>query len=283
MVVKKKGFTMIETTLAMAFISVLMLLVAILIMQISAIYTKTLTMQAVNNTGSEIIDDFKRSINASLMVMDGSKCSGLQSAYQSTCKNDKAYKYIYQQYETNSLRDDHKTIQTSGVFCSGYYTYFWNSGYVLANASASNYRAKVSYTYNGSSKTLSDFRLIRVLDVNGKACQDKVSNTYSLNTSADNVWYNLGGVPDEPAELIDSTEVQLALYDMKIYRPATHPLSGRAYYAGSFVLGTRQGDIDIKANGDFCKSPPQGHVTEFDYCAINKFNFAAQAIGEDNV
>lgn len=279
--VKKNGFTMIETTLAMAFISVLMLLVAILIMQISAIYTKTLTLQAVNDAGSEIIDDFKRSINASLMVMDNSKCSGLQDAYKSTCRDDKAYKYIYQQYETNQLRDDHKNIPTSGIFCSGYYTYIWNSGYVLANSAADAYRAKVSYNYQGSGKTINDFRLIRFFDAGGKACANKVSNTYSINTPANDVRYNLGAVSDEPTELLANSEVQLSLYDMKVFRPATHPLSGQAYYAGSFVLGTRQGDIDIKANGDFCKSPPQGHVTEFDYCGINKFNFAAQAIGED--
>ncbi|MBQ3325668.1 type II secretion system protein [Candidatus Saccharibacteria bacterium] len=282
MVRRKSGFTMIETTLAMAFISVLMLLVAILIMQISSIYTKTLTLQSVNNAGSSIIEDMKRSINASLMVMDNSKCSAVQDAYKNTCKEDKAYLYIYQQYETNMLRDDRKSLPTSGVFCTGYYTYIWNSGYVLFNPSATPYRAKIVYSYNGGGKTISDFRLVRFLDINGKACEGKVSNTYSPSTGADNVWYNLGAVADEPAELLDNSEVQLSLYDMKIFRPATHPLSGQAYYAGTFILGTGQGDLDIRANGDFCKSPPQGHVTEFDYCAINKFNFAAQAIGEDN-
>ncbi len=272
---------MIETTLAMAFISVLMLLVAILIMQISAIYTKTLTVQSVEAAGSEVIDNFKRSINASLMVMDKSKCSGVQEAFKSTCEDDKAYKYIFQQYESTNVFEN-KNVQTSGVFCSGYYTYFWNSGYVLSNPDVGRYRAKVHYNYNGNSKTLSDFRLLRVLDVNGKVCQEKVSSTYSINVQAENIQYNLGSITDEPTELLNSSEVQLALYDLKIFRPATHPLSGRAFYAGTFVLGTQQGDIDIKANGDYCRAVPQGNVTEFDYCAINKFNFAAQALGEED-
>ena len=65
--------------------------------------------------------------------------------------------------------------------------------------------------------------------------------------------------------------------------------------SGTFILATLRGDIDIMRSGDYCSLGTQfedknGNMvgdtsslnnlgSEFNYCAINKFNFAARTAG----
>ena len=60
--------------------------------------------------------------------------------------------------------------------------------------------------------------------------------------------------------------------------PATNDLGKASFYSVSFILGTVQGGINVMSSGNFCKAPEEDD-SNFDYCAINKFNFAAQATG----
>ncbi len=62
---KKRGFTLIELMLAMSFIAVLLVAIALTIIQVSTIYTKGLTLKEVNQTGREISDDIRRTVTAS--------------------------------------------------------------------------------------------------------------------------------------------------------------------------------------------------------------------------
>ncbi len=59
------GFTLVELSLAMAFIAMLLLGIALLTIQISAIYNKGLTMRAVNESGQLIASDIQRTLNTS--------------------------------------------------------------------------------------------------------------------------------------------------------------------------------------------------------------------------
>jgi prepilin-type N-terminal cleavage/methylation domain-containing protein len=62
---KRRGFTIIELMLAMSFIAVLLVAIAMTIIQISTIYTKGLTLKEVNQTGRDISDDLRRTVAAS--------------------------------------------------------------------------------------------------------------------------------------------------------------------------------------------------------------------------
>lgn len=62
---KTKGFTIIELMLAMSFVSILLISVAMLTIQVSHLYTRGLTMKEVNQSGTEIADDIRRSVAAS--------------------------------------------------------------------------------------------------------------------------------------------------------------------------------------------------------------------------
>ena len=61
----KTGFTILETALAMAFISFLMLAIGFAVVQISNVYQKGITIKVVNNNGRELVDEFSRTILAS--------------------------------------------------------------------------------------------------------------------------------------------------------------------------------------------------------------------------
>ena len=63
---KEKGFTIIELSLAMAFIALLLLGIAMLTLQIGAIYNKGLTMRAVNDAGQLIARDIQQTLNSAV-------------------------------------------------------------------------------------------------------------------------------------------------------------------------------------------------------------------------
>jgi type II secretory pathway pseudopilin PulG len=60
---KPAGFTLVELMLSMAFISMLLLAIAMLVIQISGIYTKGLTLKAVNESGQVIVSELQRALN----------------------------------------------------------------------------------------------------------------------------------------------------------------------------------------------------------------------------
>lgn len=263
----KKGFTIIETTLSMAFISILLLMTTFLIIQMSSIYQKTLTVKAVNSTSQEIIEDITRHIHASTIVSASAKCSLVNDTSREACEKDAAFKYIYRQYEHDF--GDGQTVPTNGIFCSGLYSYIWNTGYVFKKDKTESFRAVINGNKN--------YRLVRAFDPGGALCSANVNGgTYEYNSSIVSPEYNIS----EPAELLSTAEADLAIYDLRIFHPARHAYSGQAYYAGTFVLATLQGDVDILSSGEYCKASKDAKFDEFTYCALNKYNFAAEATGE---
>ena len=61
---KQRGFTLIELMLAMTFISVLLLAIAMTIIQIGNIYNKGTTVKEINQAARAIADDVSRSASA---------------------------------------------------------------------------------------------------------------------------------------------------------------------------------------------------------------------------
>lgn len=62
---RKAGFTVIELMLAMSFVSVLLISVAVLSMNINDTYTRGVTYKELNQTGVETIDDIERTARES--------------------------------------------------------------------------------------------------------------------------------------------------------------------------------------------------------------------------
>lgn len=100
-VAKQKGFTIIELMLAMTFVSVLLLAIALTIVQIGTIYNKGITLKEVNLAGRSLSDDLRRSVGASASFSPSS---------------------------------NFVTTDAGGRLCTGQYSYVWNyAAALLAN------------------------------------------------------------------------------------------------------------------------------------------------------
>lgn len=97
--VANKGFTLIELMLAMSFISVLLLAIAMVIIQIGTTYNKGMTIKEVNQVSRDIASDIRRNVSA-VGALD---------------------------YATNYV-----TTPTGGRMCLGSYSYIWNNTKALS-------------------------------------------------------------------------------------------------------------------------------------------------------
>jgi hypothetical protein len=224
--------------------------------------------------------------------------------------------------------EDYKK-QLSGAFCTGSYSYVWNTadslriartklgsdlvkGRLINTSRLNDFLSKdgknTIVVKTGDDKYLVP-KFIRFVDTNRDACRSsRVDRTLSggnhfvYYTMAGNIsgtikedshstFIKINSYESNVTELIAENEADLALYDFSVV-PATQNYSTyQIFYAGSFILATYRGGVNIHANGDFCQSansPDLGTGSEytgndFDYCAVNKFNFAVRATGDTGV
>jgi prepilin-type N-terminal cleavage/methylation domain-containing protein len=262
----RKGFTLIELMLAMSFLAVLMITIAILVIRIIGIYQKGLSIRAVNSTGRQLIDDFSRTIGGSPIPDDVNTGSYAHLATTS---------YFREYFDSGTVKTA-SNRQLRGSFCTGSYTYIWHTGTDLNNGN--------TYKYQYSGGELKDYHLLRIYDPDRAICvKDAMAqNNVNVNTS---VYNNSDGTgmavkTAQPLELLEASEDNLALYDFRVFAPISNYLTGHSFYSATFILATLAGGIDIISQGDYCREPTESLSTDFNYCAINKFNFAMRATGE---
>lgn len=130
---KQRGFTLIELMLAMAFISVLLLAIAMTIIQIGTIYNRGMTLKEVNQTARSISDELTRSMSST-------------EAFTLTSK-----------YITNS---------GGGRLCLGQYSYIWNTGLAIQN-SDQNLTMIAAPSSNPPEKPI---RFVKIPDASGIYC-----------------------------------------------------------------------------------------------------------------
>lgn len=231
-----EGFTIIELLLAMTFVSVLLLGIAMTVIQIGSIYNKGLTMRSVDQAGRALSDDIRRTL----------------SQGQPFVVNSSSF-YIGRLPAT-----DRSALPDGGRLCTGLYSYIWNSGEALAKQKLLN--EYVSANSATQTDTNNEIRFIRVQDGGGQYCAD----------------------PSRPIEKSRATELlatkngDLAVQDFSIDQlsPTDNPL-GQALYRIKLVIGTNNQDaLDTM---DMSCRPPADDKSLQDFCAINRFDFTAQA------
>jgi type II secretory pathway pseudopilin PulG len=132
---QKHGFTIIELMLAMAFVSALLLAIAMTVIQIGNIYNSGITYKDVNQVGGTISNELQRSIAVSTPF----KISDIGSDS----------KYIKQDF--------------GGRLCTGTYSYIWNYGTALA----ANIPGRLNI-YTADSSNL--IRFVKINDSDGSYC-----------------------------------------------------------------------------------------------------------------
>lgn len=144
---RQNGFTIIELMLAMGFISLLMLAIAMLTIHISTIYNQGITLREVNQAGIAVSEDLQRTISsASPFIVD---------------EADESSRYINK--------------PSGGRLCVGNHSYVWN------------YLGEVEDTpptpLNKYSAGNTPISLVKVIDPDRSLCQDLTENINQADAS----------------------------------------------------------------------------------------------------
>lgn len=138
---KSAGFTIVELMLAMTFISVLLLAIALTTIQISNIYNKGITLREVNQAGRSVTSDLQRSVASSI-------------PFDVTPRTDNSAATAHSKYV---VRDG------GGRLCLGSYTYAWNYGAALAGGQGA---PGIFNRYSDGQPV----RFVKIADPNGALC-----------------------------------------------------------------------------------------------------------------
>ena len=140
---KQRGFTVIELMLAMTFVSVLMVTIAMTIVQLANIYNKGTTLRAVDQAGRTISRDMQSTL-AAAQPLDISS-DGTSSA----------------NYRRQVQVGGDSNNPDGGRICTGSYSYIWNTGHGLENP---------VNKYNGNDQLI---RLVKIRDTGALYCSDE--------------------------------------------------------------------------------------------------------------
>ncbi|MDO4219796.1 MAG: hypothetical protein Q4D22_01000 [Candidatus Saccharibacteria bacterium] len=270
---KKRAFTIIEFTLAMALLSTMLLMIALLTVRISGIYQKGLSIRAVNSVGREIIDDIKKTVQSSPIQRELNPDKPTGTEHNITLQSIIAKRY---DYFVTVAATENSQMQGSGFFCTGSYTYIWNTAQTLNGNTGDG----ITITVDGGEPKL--YKFVRIPDAKRLYCE---------NNSGVPSYRNIE-IADEDmiVSLINDDESDLAIYDFTVLPATQSNTTGHAMYPISFILATRKGGINILGNGDFCTGKPRPtaletsnneyNTTDFNYCAVNKFDVVIRQAGE---
>ena len=305
---KKSGFTMVELSLSIAFIAVLSIIVVVMIGNAVSAYHRGLTLNQINTTGMDVVEDMRVAVQNSPARSVKAECasvyenSSTASSPLKLCETDQGMSFIMTEFDAsvNIGNDFGVEVPMYGAFCTGKYSYLWNSGYLFSDEYTKSvgvvnliYKSAGGAVHNWQNEhNGAAFKLLKVADDNRAVCKvaagmvvgDNSGGMYRLNSDHTGMPATIdisnNAIDEEPADILAGNN-NLALYDLSTTLPAESGNSNNMFYTVSFVLGTVQGGINVKAIGNYCATPEgyNSSVENFDYCAINKFNFAAQATG----
>lgn len=267
----RKGFTIIELMLAMGFLSALLVTIAFLVIQITGIYQKGLSLRAVSAEGKQLIDEFTRVVAGSPIPAEA-----IMPETNDRAAVQKAIKRYF--FSRNGSDSNSRTVQHSGTFCTGSYSYIWNTRYAYGEDGESGHTSAHALRLRKNGAILNNdkpYRLARVMDT----ARDVCAQANDLDGGSPQTTIN---VTKDPIELINGDESDLILYDFTVFPAAQQTVTGQTFYSATFILATIRGGVDIVSSGDFCsvdEGTTVGLSSDFNYCAVNKFNFAMRATG----
>ena len=238
---RTRGFTLVELLLAMSFVSLLLMAIALTVLKMGDMYTQGLTLKEVNLAGKSVSDDMSRSIAGAteLSVEDG-EASGFR-------EQKVAGKVV------------------GGRLCTGTVTYVWNFGVELQAVEA----ASLANKYAGGDTRV--IRLIKVVDPDRTYCGDGVvdinpDSSTDLLPEGD---LQLAMQSFAIKEVARSAASQQSMYQIAFEIGTNEQEALQSSTDGEAVVGS------IPTITTSCK-PPSDIESRQEYCAINKFEFTAR-------
>ncbi len=238
--VRSAGFTLIELTLAMSFISALLLAIAMTIIQMSQTYNKGMVLKEVNQSARDINDTLRRSVaDTSQVDMD-------------------------QGYVTNTA---------GGRLCLGNYSYIWNTAEALERGDANLTAFEPNAASGWSEDTI--LRLVRVEDTSRLYCAEGTSGGFiqrairAEDADKTDILLQAG---EHTINVLD-----IAVFPATEAPGDTNydPATGERLITITYRLGT--GDVSAMTENQTACLPPSDPNSDLAYCNVQEFTIAVSA------
>ena len=256
---KSHGFTIIELLLAMTFVSMLLLAIAMTIVQIANTYNKGMILKEVNQVSRSLGEELARAMRSS-----------------STFSNDPAAR----RYVNNAW---------GGRLCMGQYSYIWNYGTALSEVNT-NRNQYSSPNMDGNkvtdgSGTRYEITFVKAPDTGG---------TYCIADASSGKYPNIN--PVGAVELMKSGDHTLAIHAFGLDSAATakDTLSSQQIYKVSYTIGTDKvnaitsnpGICNVPGGSGptavYCCKPPGQPGSDLNYCEVQKFTVVLRVVSGVN-
>lgn len=214
------GFTIVELMLSIAFISFLLLSIALLAIQVGRIYQRGLTLQTINQSGREISDMIRRDF--------------LQARAPHITK----------------ATVDRAGETVGGRVCLGDYSYVWNT--ISAMQKYASNDSSIT-TINGKS-----INLARVADPGGQLCSKDAAGRYQKEIDQSKATHILQAKEGSEVPVI-GVYTMTADPIIKEQRAISQGVSDEALYIVQFTLGTSAAQ-EINTSSATCKPPDEADL-----------------------
>lgn len=237
-----KGFTLIELTLAMSFVAILLISVAMLSIQLTNQYSRGLTLKEVTQSGTEVSSDIKRTMAQAQIENGGVRVKNVSGGAR--------------------------------VLCTGSYSYIASSPTSLE---ANNGNGDANAIRVGPTGSTTMARFAKVRDLGGTLCGAVSVLDTNKNFVTDDVSELLSG----GSRLLSVRDLSVSPNGIPgsghpMYQEF---LQGRGIYEVRMTIGAGLNDELDSLTGN-CK-PPKNASANFNYCAINSFVFNVR-VGSSN-
>lgn len=240
----QKGFTVVEMSLAVAFLSLLLIAIVTLSMKAGSMYIKGDTNKSVNQAGRDISDALRRDF----LSTDMDKITYVPDATVAPI----------------SPNDGNNEYRKSGRLCVGNVAYVWNLAGLLAPGS-SPMRVKI-----GTAPAAPAY-LVRIPNANSSICKKDGSGRYPSPVTGSS----------DSTDFLKATGKDFALYNFSASRVArVRSDDKRGLYHIKFTVGTFSMTAIQKSSSGYEQCRPNNDASaDFDYCAINDFDMIVRVGG----
>lgn len=272
---KQQGYTIIEVTIALAFIATLMISILTVSMQLFSLYNKGVTIRDVNAVTRHLVRDVQDSVAASKLDIR------LFPAGTTTP--------VGTLQEASNQALDYYTNADGGRLCTGSYTYIWNYGQAFTAYEGVGLNGEQGYTqFTGNvSDGFEAVRFIKVSDDNKRLCTVDEDESDTLVKEGKKL---SDEVVEEAVPVFDEGERDLVLYSFEISSPGALALEQgddeevtTNYYSNFYTITTIVGsslfseDYTIVDGTDRCQIDADNNDTLREYCAVNEIEFVARS------
>ena len=234
----RRGFTLIELMLAMTFVSVLLMGIAMTVIQMATIYNRGMTVKEVNQAARDISDDMRRSVAASEVFAvndDGSDSADL-------------------------ITIESGAGEVGGRLCTGAFSYLWNYS-APVEADTDNNLTRV---LNAAGVAGEAIRFVKIPDTGKKYCQRTgVDLTHKNIVFAD---------AQAMTNLLDAGDHDLGVLKIAISTAdSAYDIStGQRTYLMNYIIGT--GETSAMDLTNYECLPPGTEGSNLTYCNVQSFS-----------